>query len=242
MSDWAVSLGDIEWIYTNNWSFSIWVKTTDTYGALLGNKNWYSGANYGWCISEYYTDWLNYRAVGAARNDIGNFNWADDTWHHLVAVFYRNANVVYCYVDGAMTAVAALGNTGQESLTPTDIMTTLIGSSGPGNESAFGAVDDLAMWVRPLSQAEVVGIYQGGLAHKGIPQAAFGAPTLSAAHAGSHLTLTYPGWAYGYALQSSTNLSSGAWTPVGANASVIGGNTVVTVPVGTGTQFFRLRH
>ena len=242
VSDWAVSLGDIEWIYTNNWSFSIWVKTTDTYGALLGNKNWYSGANYGWCISEYYTDWLNYRAVGAARNDIGNFNWADDTWHHLVAVFYRNANVVYCYVDGAMTAVAALGNTGQESLTPTDIMTTLIGSSGPGNESAFGAVDDLAMWVRPLSQAEVVGIYQGGLAHKGIPQAAFGAPTLSAAHAGSHLTLTYPGWAYGYALQSSTNLSSGAWTPVGANASVIGGNTVVTVPVGTGTQFFRLRH
>jgi hypothetical protein len=242
VSDWAVSLGDIEWIYTNNWSFSLWVKTTDNYGALLGNKNWYSGANYGWCISEYYTDWLNYRAVGASRHDIGNFNWADAVWHHVAAVFYRDANRVYCYMDGALTAVAPLGNTGQESMTPTDIMTTLVGSSGSGNESAYGAVDDLGIWVRALSQAEVVGIYQEGQGHKGIPQATFGAPTLSAAPAGSNVTLTYPDWAYGYALQSSTNLSQVAWTPVGATASVIGTSTVVTVPIGPGPQFFRLRH
>jgi hypothetical protein len=242
VSDWTVSLGDIEWIYTNNWTFSIWVKTTDNYGALLGNKNWYSGANYDWCISEYYTDWLNYRAVGATRHDIANFNWADDLWHHVAAVLYRDANRVYCCADGALTAVAPLGNTGQESLTPMDIMTTLVGSSGSGNESAFGAVDDLGMWVRPLSQAEVVGIYQGGLGHKGIPQTTFGAPTLSAAPAGSNVTLAYPDWAYGYTLESSTNLSQAAWALVIATASVVGTSTVVTVPVGPGVQFFRLQH
>ncbi len=242
VSDWAVSLGDIEWIYTNNWSFSLWVKTTDNYGAMLGNKNWYSGANYGWCISEYYTDWLNYRAVGAARHDLGNFNWADGLWHHVAAVFYRDANMVYTYVDGALTAAAPLGTTGQESLMPTDIMTTLVGSSGSMNESAYGAVDDLGMWVRPLSQAELVGIYQEGLGHNGIPQATYGAPTLSAASAGNNVTLAYPDWAYGYTLQSSTNLLQAAWTPVAATAGVIGTNTVVTFPTGSGPRFFRLQH
>jgi len=242
VSDWAVSLGDIEWIYTNNWSFSLWVKTTDNYGALLGNKNWYSGANIGWCISEYYTNWLNYRAVGATRHDIGSFNWADDVWHHVAAVFYRDANQVYCYADGTLTAAAPLGITGQESLTPTDIMTTLIGSSGSGVHSAFVAVDDMCIWAPPLDNADVVGIYQAGLQHKGVPLSTFGAPAISAVPAGSDVTLSYPDWAYGYTLQSNTNLSQATWTTVNGTRSVIGNNTVIRVPVGPGAQFFRLQH
>jgi hypothetical protein len=240
VSDWAVSLGDIEWLYANSFSFSIWVKTLDTYGALLGNKNWYSGGNIGWCISEYYTDWLNYRGVGGPRHDVGNFNWADDQWHQVAAVFYREGNRLFTYVDGNLTAQAAIGNTGTESLTPTDIMTTLVGSSGSSNESAYGAVDDLAMWARPLGQAEIVGIYQAGLKGKAVPQASFGAPTLATAISGGSITLSYPDWANGYTLQSSPSLSPTSWTTATAVRNVINGQTVVTVTVGSGAQYFRL--
>ena len=162
-SDWAVSLGDIEWLYNNSFSFAVWVKTTDTYGALLGNKDWVSGANIGWVISEYRPNWLNYAAVGAARYDIGNYNWADDKWHHVAATFDRDANLVTTYVDGTATTNAPLGTTGAESLTPAAIMTTLVGSSGDGTESAFGAVDDLGMWMRPLSAQEILAIFVQGL-------------------------------------------------------------------------------
>lgn len=242
VTDWAVSFGDIEWLYTNNWSFSLWVETTDTEGAAIGNKDWASGSNIGWLISEYYTDWLNYRAVGATRHDIGNFNWADGAWHHVAAVFYRDANMVYTYVDGALTAQAPLGVTGQESLTPTAIETTLVGSSGNGDYSFQGAVDDLGMWARPLNQAEVLGIYQAGLNGKGVPQATYPPPSLVATAAGGNVTLVYPGWAKGYTLLASTNLSLASWGTVATAPTIVNGNSVVTIPATPGAQFFRLRH
>jgi Concanavalin A-like lectin/glucanases superfamily/Immunoglobulin domain len=241
-TDWAVSLGDIEWLYTNNWSFSIWVNTTDTYGAALGNKDWASGSNIGWLISEYYTDWLNYRALGAARRDIGDFNWADGAWHHVAAVFYRDGNTVYTYVDGVATAQAPLGVTGTESLTPVAISTTLVGGSGNGDLSLQGAVDDVGMWARPLNQAEIIGIYQAGLTGKGVPQATYPPPSLTATAAGGSITLVYPGWAKSYTLEASSSLAPGSWGTAGAAPSIVNGNSVVTIPVTPGTQFFRLRH
>lgn len=241
-SDWAVSLGDIEWIYTNNFSFSIWVKTTDTYGALLGNKDWLHGDNIGWCISEFYTDWLNYNAVSSVRYDIGNFNWSDDYWHHVAAVFYRDINTVYTYVDGNLTAQDTLSLTGTESLTPVGINTTLVGSSGNAIESAYGNVDDLGMWTRPLTQAELVGIYQAGVQGRGVPQAILGTPPLRAVASAGNVLLVYPGWARGYALESTTSLAPTAWSPISATPAIVGGNCVVSLPVASGAQFYRLRH
>ncbi len=173
--DWAVSLGDLEWLYSGSFSFALWVNTTDTLGALLGNKDWASGGNIGWLISEYYLNWLNYTAVGAARQDIGNYPWADGTWHHVAATFDRDANLVTTYVDGAVTATAPLGTTGEESLTPTGIMTTLVGSSGNGDYSAYGAVDDLGMWMRPLSAQEILAIFVQGYNHQPLTTASTGA-------------------------------------------------------------------
>ena len=207
-SDWAVSLGDIEWIYTNNWSFSVWVKTKDNYGALLGNKSWYSGLNIGWCISEYYTDWLNYTAEASSRHDIGKFNWADDKWHQVAAVFYRDGNRVYTFVDGVVTDQATLSATGLESLTPPEIMTTLVGSSGDTSESAYGSVDDLGMWTRALSTKDVLAMYQSGLRGVPLPEATLGGPLMITVTASStSLTLAYPAWAKDYTLEASPDLT-----------------------------------
>ena len=63
----------------------------------------------------------------------------------MAAVFHREGNCVFTYVDGNLTA-HTVSNTGYEGLTPTDIMTTLVGSSGDTHDSSFGSVDDLGMW------------------------------------------------------------------------------------------------
>jgi hypothetical protein len=242
-SDWAVSLGDIEWIYAGNWSFSIWVKTTDTLGAFLGNKDWSSGSNLGWLISEYYPQFLNYRAVNSPRHDIGPAtSWADDNWHHISAVFYRDVNTVYAYVDGALAAQAPLSATGYESLTPTDINTTLVGSSGDGAYSSYGQIDDLGVWTRPLSQAEVIGIYQAGTSGKAIPEATTAAPTLSVAVSPDGITLIYPAWASAYTLQSSAAISPASWMPVTSAPVIAGANATVTVPLAHASRFFRLQN
>jgi len=242
LTDWAVSLGNIEWLYTNNWSFAIWVKTTDTYGAALGNKDWSSGNNIGWLISEYRTNWLNYCAVGAPRYDIGNYPWADGAWHHVAAVFYRDGNQVFTFVDGVATDEAVLGTTGIESLTPVSIRTTLVGGSGNGAFSFLGAVDDLGMWARPLNQAEIVGLYQAGLKSIGVPQATLPTPQLAAVAAGGSVTLVYPGWAKIYSLESSPSLAPAMWRAEVVTPSILNGNAVVTLPASPGARFFRLRH
>jgi hypothetical protein len=242
-SDWAASLGDVEWVYTNNWSFSLWVNTTDTLGAVFGNKDWNSGGNIGWLISEYYTNFCNYRAVDSGRHDIGSFNWADRKWHHVAVVFYRDANTAYTFVDGQLTDQASLSNTGTESLTPTNIVpnATLVGSSGNGSYSANAAVDDLAMWTRPLTPAEISGIYQGGLAGLDLLHAGQGVPKLAVAISGKNLVLTYPSSATNFSLMSSTNLVTRLWSLLNVSPNVTGGTATVTLPLGTGDMFFRLQ-
>jgi len=242
ISDWAVSLGDIEFIYTNNFTFALWVKTTDDYGALFGNKNWFSGNNVGFVASQYYTNWLNYRGAGAPRQDIGEFDWADGVWHHLAAVFYRGANRVYTYVDGNLTASALLGVTGSESLTPDDIRATLVGSSGNGSSSGYGLVDDLGIWTRPLNSDTLKMIYQSGLRGQPIPQASPGQARLAVASSGTSLFLTAPAWAAFQTLEAASTLLSGTWTPVPSAPAIEGENAVWTIPATNASRFFRLRN
>ncbi len=245
-SDWAVSLGDIEWVYTNNWSFSLWMNTTnkgDT--ALFGNKDWSAGANTGWVLDTTRLNGLNYVAAGEGRRDLGSIEMRDGQWHHVAAVFYRDANQVYVYVDGVLSGQATFGTTGMESLTPTSFApnVTLIGGSGTGVDSGSGAMDDLGVWARPLSQAELIGLYQAGTHGVGVLEATAGAPPFQAVADGTNVALVFPAWARDYTIQSSSSLSPGAWKSVTAAPSLeSSGNVMVVLPMSPGAEFFRLQH
>lgn len=53
-NDWAISLANLDWLYANSFSVSLWERTATTGdGALMGNKDWTSGANVGWVISSW---------------------------------------------------------------------------------------------------------------------------------------------------------------------------------------------
>ena len=153
-TDWAVSLGDMESVYSNNWAFSLWVNLTNNLdGALLGNKIGLREETSAGCFAPYNNVQLNYYAVGGPRRDIGNVNVRNGAWHHVACVFNRDANTTYVYVDGSLTTSASLSGTGWESLTPSEFLPndTLVGSSGNGTFSGAGSIDDLGIWSRTLT-------------------------------------------------------------------------------------------
>ncbi len=175
-NDWAVSLGNLEWIYSGSFSVSLWERTTgSTDGAILGNKNWSSGANVGWVISSLDPKNVNWNAAGGTRRDIGlNPPFADGNWHLVTVTFNRAANQVLSYVDGIPVNTSDISPSGSASFNAG--FSTLVGGSGNGTYSGYADVDDLGLWTRVLTAQEVSGIYGAGLNHQPLTAALPGVP------------------------------------------------------------------
>jgi autotransporter-associated beta strand protein/YVTN family beta-propeller protein len=161
--DWAITLGNLEWVYSNSFSVSLWEKTaTSGDGALMGNKDWTSGANVGWVISSLDPKNLNYNAVGGTRRDVDlNPPFSDGNWHLVTVTFDRATNRVTSYIDGLPASTTDISPSGAASLNAG--LSTLIGSSGNGTYSGTADIDDLGVWTRALMPQEVAGIYGAGL-------------------------------------------------------------------------------
>ena len=136
--------------------------TSGSDGALMGNKNWTSGANVGWVISTLDPKNLNYNAVGGTRRDIDlNPPFSDGDWHLVTVTFDRAANQVTSYIDGVPVNTSDISPSGTASFNAG--FNTLVGSSGNGTYSGAGDMDDLGIWNRVLTPQEVAGIYGAGL-------------------------------------------------------------------------------
>jgi hypothetical protein len=172
--DWAVSLGNLERIYSNSFTVSLWVRTTNSSdGALMGNKNWTSGANVGWVISSLDLKNVNWNAAGGTRRDVDlNPPFSDGNWHHIAVAFDRVANQVISYVDGNAAKTSDISPSGTASLNAG--FSTLVGSSGNGTYSGAGDVDDLGIWTRALPANEAAAIYHAGLIGQPLTTAAPG--------------------------------------------------------------------
>ncbi len=161
--DWAVSLRNLEWIYSNSFTISLWERTTNSGdGALMGNKDWTSGADVGWVISSLDPKNVNWNTVGGTRRDVDlNPPFCDGNWHHIVVSFDRTADQVISYVDGNAANTSTIDSLGTASLNAG--FNTLVGSSGNGTYSGAGDIDDLGIWARVLPADEAAEIYHAGL-------------------------------------------------------------------------------
>ncbi len=65
--------------------------------------------------------------------------------------------------------------------------------------------------------------------------------SLSSSNSPSSLALSWPSWAVGYGVQSTTNLAGGNWTPVTATATLSGDQWWLNLPLTNGAKFFRLQ-
>ena len=93
-SDWAVSLGNLEGIYSNSFSVSLWVKSSSTAdAAFIGNKDWVSGANIGWVVATTDGKNINWNTSNGYRGDTDlNPPMSDGNWHLVTITVDRTAN------------------------------------------------------------------------------------------------------------------------------------------------------
>jgi hypothetical protein len=132
---------------------------------FLSNKDWESGNNVGWVIAtgpDGRLQW-NYRAEGQDRRDYngpaGTMN--NNNWNHVAVTFARAGNIV-TYLNGTQVNSQSAG-----PLASIDAgLRTNIGNDGQGNytlglwDELF--VDDVAIWRRVVTPAEVSTIYTAG--------------------------------------------------------------------------------
>ncbi|MBB03992.1 MAG: hypothetical protein CML03_00460 [Pseudooceanicola sp.] len=145
-------------VTTNNFSVSCWIKTTATDGSICVKRD--SGAGFELGIGSGKVSWyLNDGSGYADTDDTATVN--DGEWHHIVWVFDRGGSA-YRYIDGV--------NSGTN-----DSITSASGSLANSVDLGIGArlkttpdnyytgkIDELAIFDRTLTQAEITKIYNSG--------------------------------------------------------------------------------
>ena len=126
---------------------------TERVGLVLGNYNDSPNSNWELHGAGQTRVWWN----GGEVDNRGTTDLRDDTWHHVAWVRDKSANAIYHYIDGQLEATA--------STVGTDITFSTTHRIGGDNRGAppnwHGLLDDLQVYSRALSQAEISDIMEG---------------------------------------------------------------------------------
>jgi hypothetical protein len=151
-------------------------------------------------------------------------------WHHIVILQDGLAGTNSLYVDGSVTnsGAAADGN-GTGALT--------MGADSAG-EFFKGVIDDVRLYNRPLSEAEIAQLYNAPVSSTTLPLALLIQPQDASIFNGQQVTLSAQVNAAGY-----TSLWYKNKSPVGAAASATAGNAVLgtgalSYPADNGAQYY----
>ena len=143
--------------------------------------------------------------------------------------FDRTSNGL-TYLDGVLVSTYGISSAG--NIDQPGPMNIGQDPTGTYSESATNDVDDLGVWGRVLTPAEVAKIESAGRNGHNSFDSVAPPVTLTVTRSGSSVTL---GWAAGTLLQSSTLGPSAVWTPVsGASAPSY------TFTPGPGAKFYRV--
>lgn len=213
-SDWAASLGNLDWVYAGSFSVSLWMRTwTSVDSALLGNKDWTSGSNTGWVITPCDTKNVNVRFVGGTRVDVDlTPPMIDGRWRLVTATFDRALNTIRIYVEGFLTYSNSFSPNASASLGAG--LNTLVGSSGLGYWSGSGDLDELAIWTRALSAGEVSELHARGRAGMRLTDELLApgvAPSIQAFDQGGALSFQAVSNAGSYRVEWTADLLHPAW-------------------------------
>lgn len=164
--DWALSLGNLDSLYARSFSFSAWVRVFGNMNAaFLGNRDWSSGTNVGWCLTTALGQTLDYAPAPGGplhRRSVDLLAPPDyGQWHLVTVTWDRPANQIVAYVDGAPRGTGEFSPNVRAGLGAG--FDTLVGASGPGLRPGQADIDDLGFWNRVLSPDEVAAIYTQGV-------------------------------------------------------------------------------
>ena len=160
-----------------------------------------------------------------------------DQWEHW-AVVYDGTNITL-YRDGnqgVSGGVASLPVTAYLDYGSPDQGAILIGSEldQTADRNWNGMLDDVAIFNVALSQAQIQTVMTGDFS------AFILQPQLSISSSPGNIILSWPAAQATFQLQSAANLAPASWAGVTNSPVPTGSTLTVTLPVGAGTQFFRL--
>jgi hypothetical protein len=145
---------------TDDFSVTMWVKTTDTAGSA--GAQWWSGkglvdGEVGGGGADWGTSIVNGKfviGVGAPGGDTtvaSSVNINDGAWHHLVATRNNTTGAMAVYVDSTLTG-SGTGPTGSRTFSPS----FRIGGLQPGYNYLNGTLDDVRLYDRVLTMDEII--------------------------------------------------------------------------------------
>ena len=217
--------------FSNALTIEAWVKTA-TSGRYILTKNddsFYLAIGPGSTTPNKLSFFLNHVSAGWLQ---GTSDLTDDQWHH-VAGTYDGANLKV-FVDGNLeNSVARSGNiqTGTNSV--------FIGVRSLASNFA-GLLDEVSIYNRALSAAEIQAIYSAGSAGKCLTPVYI----TSVSKVGNNLNLSWLAQqGVTYQVQSKTNLNPlTPWTAVSGDVTATGSTASQTdiVPANTPQRFYRV--
>lgn len=134
------------------WSYATWIKKTGTYGQFFtgqavssnpGSTTWFNGT----INSDNIITFSPTFSIATSDEPI-----SDNEWYHVVVV--DNGTIVTLYVNGIPQTNTALTNT------PTSHNHWAIGSIRIQDDTFGGVVDEVGIWNRNLTPAEVLKLYK----------------------------------------------------------------------------------
>ena len=159
----SVSFGNVfNYDSSNAWSFSTWLKL-DNYAAqrTIYSKSTNDANVYGWTFSVTTGGVINVlaRAPGTLTSTNFNIIVPVGTWFHFAFTYAGGSNIngARIYINGVVDTVP--GSTGLNSLLASQ--TAYIGMRNTAIPFS-GKMDEVSIWNKELSQAEVTSIYNSG--------------------------------------------------------------------------------
>lgn len=149
-----IELADSMEFGTDDLTFSFWYKTdtgSEGGGAVIGNKDYDSGANDGFIIGSFSQNIRANFAFNRTRKD-NTFGHVDGLWHHLAVTLDRDGAMT-TYEDGVKKGSADISEFSDKSL---DINTWRIGADGIGS---YGLIDEVQIFRGVKSESDIQTLY-----------------------------------------------------------------------------------
>lgn len=159
---------------TDPFSVSLWVKTVQSTTGYMVAKGGGTAPARGWSaritLGKVYLNLINTAGTNHLQARTTSVTINDGGWHHICITYSGNSSTsgVTIYVDDVSAALTSVVN----SLSATTLSTAsaTIGSREGGDSPYGGNIDEVTIWDKELSDAEVSEIWNNGT------------PTLSTLH------------------------------------------------------------
>ena len=161
-TDWAVALPEslnTEVYDAGSFSLALWVKAGKSGDqSIFGNSDWSKGENPGFKVTLFPRfGSFSFNSTGGIRRDKAfPETFLSGTWNHVAVTVDRTANLVSLYYNGAMYHQTNISNGGTGSFNTG--LPTVIGANVNPPYSGPASIDDVAIWSRVLTAAEITAL------------------------------------------------------------------------------------